>query len=154
MVLLALPAAALGKSGVRIGLDLENGFPIDGALPLGLGVGFDLGYSIGFAVGRLIPEVGFAYYPTHSVAAPKFGGALFLGRGVEGGVYLHGVTPFAPTFSLGALGFDAGIALDFTFLPRTDFGLHLGGQWIGDTDEAIESPDEALVFGGHVGFRI
>ena len=151
--LLLLPNAASAGSGFRLGLDVENGFAIDGALPLGVGVGLDIGYVLGFPIGRIIPELGFAYYPSNSVSAPKIGGAIFLGKGIEGGAYMHGIVPFAPTFSVGATGFDAGIALDFTFVPRTDFGLHFGGQWIGDTDETIDSPDEELVLGGHVGFR-
>jgi hypothetical protein len=153
-MLLGLPTTgAWAGSGPRIGLDVENGFPIDGALSLGIGFGLEFGYSIGFGVGRAIPEIGFAFYPSQTVAAPKIGGAIFLGKGVEGGAYMHGVVPFAPTFSLGATGFDAGLALDFTFVPRVDFGLHFGGQWIGDTDETIDSPDEELVFGAHVGVR-
>ncbi len=148
------PASAFAKSGARIGLDVENGFPIDGALSLGVGFGLKVGYSIGFGLGRAIPELGCAYYPAQTVVAPKAGGALFLGKGVEGGVYMHGIVPFAPTFTVGATGFDAGAALDFTFLPRVDFGFHFGGQWIGDTDETIDSPDEELVLGGHLGVRL
>ena len=151
---LALPTSALAGSGVRFGADLEYGFPLDGAVPPGVGVGLELGYSIGFTIGRLIPEVGVTYYTNGEMTAPKLGGAIFLGKGLEVGAYTHLVVPFAPTLSQGAFGFDAGLALDVRAVPKVDFGIHFGGQFIGETDESIPSPDEALIVGAHVGFTL
>lgn len=151
---LALPGSALAGGGVRFGADLEYGLPLDGAIPPGPGVGLEIGYAIGFGIGRLIPEAGVTYYVNGQMTAPKVGGALFLGKGLEIGVYTHLVVPFAPTLSKGAFGFDAGAALDITVVPKVDFGVHFGGQFIGETDESIASPDEALIAGAHVGFTI
>lgn len=152
--LLALaPGVARANSGPRIGANVEYGFGLDGAMASGLGVGVDLGYSIGFAIVRLIPEAEFTYYTAGQLAAPKVGGAVFVGKGLEIGAYMHLVVPFAPTLSKGAIGFDSGLALDVTAIPKVDLGVHFGGQWIGDTDEAIESPDEALIGGVHAGVR-
>ncbi len=151
---LALPGSALAESGVRFGADVEYGFPLDAAVPPGIGVGLKIGYSIGFTIGRLIPEIGVTYYTNGEMTAPKVGGALFLGKGLEIGVYSHLVVPFAPTVSQGAFGFDAGVALDVRAIPKVDFGVHFGGQFIGETDESIPSPDEALIVGAHIGFTI
>jgi hypothetical protein len=155
VVALALvPSLAFADSGVRVGIDLENGFPTDGALPLGPGFNIDLGYKLGFGIGRLIPEVSVGYAPRNRVVATRAGGAIFLGKMIEGGAYMHAVLPFAPTFSSGAVGFDAGLALDVTAVPHLDFGLHFGGQFIGDTDETVQSPDQEYVLGVHAGFTL
>jgi hypothetical protein len=146
---LAVPFCAEAKSGVRVGLDLGYGLPLDAAPALGPVVGLDVGYAIGFGFGRLIPEIGFQYAPVSQSMAPIAGGAIFVGKFVEAGAFMHVVYPIPNgVYDSTALGFDAGVALDVTALPKVDVGLHLAGQWIGET---VAGPDEAAVVGGHVG---
>ena len=146
---LAVPWRAEAKSGLRVGLDLGYGLPLDAAPPLGPVVGLDLGYAIGFGFGRLIPELGFQVAPVSQSMAPMAGGAIFVGKFVEAGAFMHLVYPIPNgVYETNALGFDAGVALDVTALPKVDVGLHLAGQWIGET---VAGPDEAAVVGGHVG---
>jgi len=122
-VVVASPAAFAG-GGWRVAADAGANVDLDGT-STDLGVRF--GRNIKLAVLHLTPEVGGRLL--RGGVSPNAGVRVGVGKGVVPTVYAHYGYVLEQT---PVPWFEAGAALDFTFVPKINFGPHASYTALGD----------------------
>ena len=120
----------------------------DTAGKLGPGFGFVSGYQLNLQLIKITPEVGVSYYLKSGTLMPKIGGRATIGKFVEGGFYAHALVASGREFDGVIPGFDAGLILDITAIPKIDVGAHGGVLFTGDGGPG--APNQSLVAGLHL----
>ena len=112
---------------------------------LGSGVGIRAGVPVDLLLIELVPEVGLTMWmPDQAVFVPEVGARFNVGKILEPGAYGHVAYLFGEK---GGVGWDAGLSLDLTLIPRIDLGVQAGVQRYGPV-----SP--ALTAGLHAGIKL
>ncbi len=126
LFLTALASPLPAYAGVVLGVDNHFSHTLGDASTVGTGLGGSLGLGADLALFELRPEVDVSWYgPTRRVL-PRAGARLMFGKMIEPGLYAHVVFADGLSLAPGRAGFDAGLALDLTTIPRFDIGLHAG----------------------------
>ncbi|MBT3220315.1 MAG: hypothetical protein HN348_14605 [Proteobacteria bacterium] len=133
------------------GIHGEMTTPLGEAGKLGPGFGFKTGYRLNLQLVKITPEVGLSYYLKSETITPMIGGRATIGKFVEGGFYAHALLASGREFDGAIPGFDAGVILDVTAIPKIDVGVHGGVIFTGDGGEG--APDQAIVAGLHMYFN-
>ncbi len=96
----------------------------ESAVDLGTGYGLRFGLPIDIAVVELQPEVGVTIWRGEAtMATPRVGGRFSFGKILEPGAYAHFVYLMGQE---SRRGWDAGVTLDFTAIPKVDLGVQAG----------------------------
>ncbi len=106
-----------GEAVATMPLD-ENG------LDLGIGTGLRVGVPLGLVGVHLVPEAGLTLWPgAGTLIVPEVGARVRFGKLIEPGAYAHALFPLGDTYQT---GWDAGLSLDVTAVPKLDLGLQAG----------------------------
>lgn len=144
----------------KVAADLEANYPtkLDG-VQRGWGAGLRVGDNWDLWLVELTPELGGSYHSFSGVANARayravIGARLAVGFVLEPSAFAHaGVGHFSYTtdsadVSHTGLGYDAGIGLDFTLIPKIDIGAHAALAGVSGNQQ-IE-PLSWLVLGVHL----
>ncbi|HHO52319.1 MAG TPA: hypothetical protein ENK18_15955 [Deltaproteobacteria bacterium] len=99
--------------------------PFDESSPdLGLGLGLRAGVPLGLVAVQIVPEAGLtAWTAGDLLLVPELGARVRFGKLIEPGVYGHALFPLREGYQP---GWDAGVSLDLTAVPKLDVGLQGG----------------------------
>ena len=117
----------------------------DRSLNLGTGYGLRAGLPVDVLLVELVPEIGVTVWQDAELTIiPEAGARFNFGKVLEPGAYAHVayIPGTVPTW-----GWDAGVALDVTVIPKIDFGVQAGLQRYGEVMPSLTA-------GFHAGIKL
>ncbi|MEM6927719.1 MAG: hypothetical protein AAF602_12370 [Myxococcota bacterium] len=127
MLVIAALLSNTAQAGPAIGAEYLLSFNIgDGAAEvLGDGIAGRIGWSLDLLAITFTPEVGATVWLENRRFVPEVGVRMQFAKIIEPGLYAHFI---APTFSGAQTGWDAGVTVDLTAIPKVDIGLQAGAM--------------------------
>jgi len=130
--LLSSDAHALPLVRSSIGAEYLVSFDVgeEGAESLGHGVGARFGLSLELLALTLTPEVGATVWLEDTRFVPEAGVRLQFAKLIEPGLYAHVLPSLREG---GGVGWDGGVSLDLTAIPKIDVGVQAGALNLDNT---------------------
>ncbi len=126
MFVLAALLSNTAQAGPSIGAEYLISFNVsddDAAPAIGDGVSGRFGWSLDLLAITFTPEVGATVWLEERRFVPEAGLRVQFAKLVEPGLYAHIV---APLFAGAQMGWDAGVTVDLTAIPKVDIGVQAG----------------------------
>ena len=107
-----------------IAAEVLQSFALGDATDLGMGIGGRIGWKLDLVALDIVPEAGITFWTNDPLlAAPELGFRTSFLKVLEPGVYAHAVFPLREG---AGVGWDGGLTLDFTLIPKIDIGGQAG----------------------------